>query len=169
MHGNGFIQVDIAPDVRMHVWDVWPDFPAQKVRTPIHNHTFSFTSRVIKGCLHNRIFRLVRGKEYRFYQTIRGQLQQTELSPVDFTTSIEVIREQIIDSGSTYQFPAGMFHESIPLDSPTITVMTITEQGAAGPGPFVLVPPNIEPDNDFNRYQYSEDELDALVLKALKA
>ena len=39
LHGNGFIQLDLGDDQRLHIWS--PDLPpAQRVSTQIHDHQF---------------------------------------------------------------------------------------------------------------------------------
>ena len=47
-HGNGFFQLDLYNEYRLHVWD--PAYPLpQKVATPIHDHRFAFESLVLYG------------------------------------------------------------------------------------------------------------------------
>jgi hypothetical protein len=45
VHGNGFIQVDLTADTRLHVWGD-KRIPRQNVYTPIHDHVFGFESTI---------------------------------------------------------------------------------------------------------------------------
>lgn len=49
LHGLGFIQLVLGANQRMHVWH--PDLPRRDcfAHSAVHNHRFSFTSRVLKG------------------------------------------------------------------------------------------------------------------------
>ena len=49
LHGLGFIQVVLGGNQRMHVWH--PELPRRNCYeySSVHNHRFSFTSRVLKG------------------------------------------------------------------------------------------------------------------------
>lgn len=49
LHGLGFIQLVLDGNQRMHVWH--PDLPRRNCaeHSAVHNHRFSFTSRVLKG------------------------------------------------------------------------------------------------------------------------
>lgn len=53
LHGLGFIQLVLGGNQRMHVWH--PDLPRRDCfqHSAIHNHRFSFTSRVLKGVQFN--------------------------------------------------------------------------------------------------------------------
>lgn len=54
LHGLGFIQLKLGGDQRMHVWH--PGLPRRDCYTDsaVHNHRFSFTSRVLKGTQMNQ-------------------------------------------------------------------------------------------------------------------
>lgn len=49
LHGLGFIQLVLGNDQRMHIWH--PDLPRRNCyeHSAVHNHRFSFISRVLKG------------------------------------------------------------------------------------------------------------------------
>jgi hypothetical protein len=166
LHGNGFIQVDIDPDTRLHVW--WPKAlpKAQHSPTPIHNHTYSFSSHVVKGHLTNLEYRLFPGDDYRVLRAVTRDGQDTRLDEGGMTTSAGVKTYRTYGPGDTYEWAAGAFHESRPATEIVITVMRKTAVGAAI-GPHVLCPKHVEPDNVFNRYTYAPDLLENLVLKAL--
>ena len=46
VHGNGFIQVDLTHDTRLHVWGD-KRIPRQNTYTPIHDHVFGFKSHLV--------------------------------------------------------------------------------------------------------------------------
>ena len=58
LHGLGFIQVKLPNSARMHVWH--PDLPRRSCYdfSSIHNHRFSFRSRVLIGQQINRRYRV---------------------------------------------------------------------------------------------------------------
>src|SRR5512146_542220 len=62
VHGNGFIQLDITPTVRLHLWGD-ARIPRQRVATTIHDHAFGFTSRVVLGSLNHRVVHLAPASE----------------------------------------------------------------------------------------------------------
>ena len=168
LHGNGFIQWDIDRDTRLHVWSNRFVPMAQAIRTPIHDHTFSFESHVIKGLLYNKVYRLVGGDRYKVYRAVTRHGEDTRL--VSDGMRVDLIEQggQAVHSGERYTFPAGMFHESIPMTDPVITVMRKTDKQVTA-APHVLVPAEMEPDNDFDRYQYSAETLTVAVFQALAA
>src|SRR4051812_43978314 len=47
VHPNGFIQLDLKPGLRLHVWDV--QIKAQEPPTPVHDHIFDMRSQVLLG------------------------------------------------------------------------------------------------------------------------
>lgn len=169
LHGNGFIQWDLGAGARLHVWSKRFVPTAQKVPTPIHDHTFSFESRVLKGMLYNKAYRLIGGADYRVFRAVPHKGEDTRLIGDDaMWVGVREHGSQIVGAGVSYTFPAGMFHESIPMTDPVITVMRKTDEGAAI-GRHVLVPVGTEPDNDFDRYQYDTAQLIEAVVLAIGA
>ena len=174
LHGNGFIQIDVRQHVRMHVWTPWTLVNAQKVHTPIHNHTFSFRSQIVKGTLRNQPYRVRFCERYQsthdVYLAVSRSGQDTRLALSSEWHVQARESDAVLDwsAGETYAFDAGEFHQSIPLTPVVITLMMKTSRDAAF-GPFVLAPHDVEPDNDFNRYQHSEETLHREVMAALLA
>jgi hypothetical protein len=166
LHGNGFIQVDIGPDLRLHVWSKKAP-QAQNVYTPIHNHSFSFLSRIIKGRLMNKVYQTCPGQSHKVYVAITRDHQDTRLEACGLTSGVLLETDHIYEAGADYSFPAGEFHESVPLENPTVTIMRKVAKHHLIL-PLVLVPRDIEPDNDFNRYRHGEEALDKIVMEALK-
>jgi hypothetical protein len=151
IHPNGYIQVDIDQVTRLHVW---PPAPIQQHPSvsPIHNHSFSFTSTVIFGRLTD-ISYLVFDEEqaraqYRVYTTEQANAIDTRLLGTPrYVTAIESrrIRHQ---AGETYSRSAREFHES-SAGGLTATILTKTEM--IGTPPAILVPAFVAPDEEYRR------------------
>lgn len=53
--GLGFIQLKVAPDMRLHFWvPEWPAIPGSA--TELHDHRYDFTSTVLKGCVEQEVY-----------------------------------------------------------------------------------------------------------------
>jgi hypothetical protein len=154
VHGNGFIQIDMGPKTRVHVFG-HPAIPRQRHATMIHDHRFGFHSLVVAGCLIN--------VDWRFHNTGRphthavcivreNQGEDTHLEMSDRTGWIEPVCLRAVSARESYTVAAGRFHESFA-NEPTVTFMTkvdcvIDHQPRVlcridGPGA----------DNSFNRYE----------------
>jgi hypothetical protein len=122
-HENGFIQLRIDINRRLHVW---PDEPIarQDPPMPIHDHRFDFESEVIVGRLEHIVYRTVapnanhpashlistvKGDEYVFHDKV--------CALVELSTTIH--------KGEMYHFNARTLHES-KARGLTATIMTKT-------------------------------------------
>lgn len=170
VHGNGFVQLDLSPSRRLHVWGD-PRVPRQTVPTQIHDYTFSFTSTVIRGQIINRTIRVREDGlgAYRLYTAEVNQGEDTRLVRNDdrrYRATISV--EELLEEGAIYTVDAGRFHETV---APWLCVTVIEKDGPTlaqgGPSPRVLVPVDLEPDNTFNRYSTPADVLWQIIYKAL--
>lgn len=161
VHGNGFIQVDLLEkDCRLHIWPE-PKLETQKVYTGIHNHNFSFTSKILLGTLLHIEYEGVKQSISGFhhvYKTIPRDREDKGLilaSPHRY--NLGKSRWFWLGQGSQYDFEYGKFHDSKGLGL-TATLMRkkkvepLTEV-------YVLCNYNEVPDNDFNRYQYTPEAL----------
>lgn len=170
VHGNGFIQIDLSPTVRLHVWGD-PRIPKQDTDTPIHDHTFGFTSYVLVGTLQNIVYEpcpLFREVSHQPHGIVSRQLEDTHLAPQGAPVQLVKARHEIINAGESYSMKPGEIHESIPIgvavsiivkDGPTFT------QGA--PSPLVFAPVGVQPDNEFNRYAHDSELLWSIVADAI--
>lgn len=161
VHANGFIQIDITPVVRLHVWgDV--RIPRQVVATPIHNHAFGFTSRVLAGTLNHRTYRVepsvASGQHlYRPHVARVRHGEDTILLPTGSVVTIVAEASQYIAPGESadavYSMEPGEFHKTVPLGS---AVSVIVKRGRTlsqgGSSPTVLVPVDVTPSNEFDRH-----------------
>ncbi len=164
VHGNGFIQLDLGEQKRLHIWG-HPAIPRQIVDTGIHDHRFDFTSTVIAGRLINARYHPGNATRYKIYtpQTREGEdtiLCETGASMMVANPTMIMVRE-----GEKYGMFARDFHESFT-DRPSATVMT--KLGSTHPeAPRVLVPLGKEPDNDFNRNVFENDFLWGIIKEVI--
>ncbi len=172
VHGNGFIQLDLDNATRLHIWGHL-DIPRQKVRSPIHDHVFSFTSTILVGRMVNIDYVPLPGFDYRVHVPEVREGEDTILRPTRTLTSPHPNRTCLIEEGTsrkTYKMPAFVFHETLT-DGPSATVIFkdgLTQaQGGSGL-PRVLVPTDLEPDNEFNRYDADPDLLWSIIKEVIE-
>lgn len=161
MHPNGFIQYPLNDGARLHIWS--PLLPeAQKVKTPIHDHTFDFMSIIIMGKLEHITYcetahKLAFGDDAVLDTTHLLWGAADVLQPTASAVGLEEADHLFLASGSRYTLQAGKFHESRG-HGLTATIMTKTALFAT-PWAYVAIPHGVEPDNTFRRDQYSHDYL----------
>lgn len=173
VHGNGFIQLDLTDRIRLHVWGN-PEVPQQKVRSPIHSHIFGFTSEIVVGRLVNVVYDFFNDidGDYRAYVPEIRIKEDTILVPTDDTGFIRPRYTELIVAGTSqthYKFAAHHIHETLT-DGPSATIITKdgqTQAQGAKMKPKVFIPINLEPDNDFNRYDADEDMLWYVIKRTL--
>jgi hypothetical protein len=153
VHGNGFLQLDIAPGVRLHIWG-HSALPRQRINTAIHNHRFDFESTIIAGRLVNVEY-VVNFHDPEFthemYTPQARDGEDTILVPVcdgGIGVSLETPNVRLLNVGDRYTMQAARFHETFS-DQPSATIMRKT--GITKVEPTVLVPKGVKPDNAFNR------------------
>lgn len=169
LHGNGFIQIDTGPRQRLHVFG-HPDAPRQKVPTPIHDHKFSFKSRIYSGALINAVWhfdaRLPHTHFVCGYEPSGKGGEDTRLIETDERGGLRLASMMIHTPGDQYRHSHGILHETFA-NEPTITVMDKTGFDETHK-PRVLCRIGLEPDNYFTRYDLDDDELWRMVADALR-
>lgn len=176
VHGNGFIQLDLTTNTRLHFWGE-PRIPRQKVATPIHNHVFDFSSQVLKGRIANLLYELATGpganlyRQYKVYEAFGRQGSDTALRDTGERLGAYVAEAEVMSEGETYTMKSGRFHETF-VSEPTVTVMTkrgpSLTQNPMGPRPQILLPINREPDNEFNRHDCNEWQMWCVILDMMQ-
>lgn len=160
VHGNGFIQIDVSPSQRVHVFG-HPSIPRQRFPTPVHSHRFGFYSVVLRGCLVNvdwKLHNVGRPHTHVACTTHVTQGEDTRLEPLDRTGWIEPTRTRTVCERESYTVSAGAFHESFA-NEPTVTHMTKTSM-LDNYEPLVLCRIGAGGvDNAFNRYEALPDGL----------
>lgn len=174
VHGNGFIQVDLTKDNRLHVWGD-KRIPRQNVYTPIHDHVFGFKSTIIVGRLFNIVYGY--GKQtfgdYRVYVPEIREGEDTVLKATTERVTIFPIRADLVDwqtRDKTYEMDPFIFHETF-VTEPTATIIQKTDLTMAQGNSFkprVLVKWGQDPDNEFNRYAYDDELLWRIVERVIK-
>lgn len=133
LHGLGFIQVVLSPTLRMHVWH--PDLPRRDCyeHSSVHNHRFSFRSRVLKGSLYNRRFQVEMvklGTGTHDLISHRGPRSEKggRLSEAIAECILHPGKLERYESGREYEMKALEYH-STPNDGKVITLMQKLEAG----------------------------------------
>jgi hypothetical protein len=175
VHGNGFIQLDLTEETRLHIWGD-PRIPRQKVSTQIHDHVFGFESTIIVGRLINVVYTAVPSKNGAFsvyIPEIRDR-EDTVLNDTMLRVDVAPVHTDVVqwhNMRALYTIRPFEFHESFAPDGPAATIITKdapTQAQGAEKAPRVLVPVGQEPDNEFNRYDADEDLLWKIIEETLK-
>ena len=168
-HGNGFFQLDLKTGYRLHVWD--PTAPrAQSVRTPIHDHRFSFESLILFGTQRHFEYRVIPTPEknlstHKIYEAKPRVRQDTLLTPTGVSVEASVSRRLYVPAGQVYSFQQHKFHET-PVNEYVVTLLKKTKEDP-NHAPRVLVPAGTEPDNDFTRYDMPTEHIWAIINEAV--
>lgn len=180
VHGNGFIQIDLDHERRLHIWG-HRDIPRQRTPSPIHDHIFGFISHILVGNIANVNYELTPSDKgpWHMYNPVVRNKEDTILEKMDdqrwdtkpLSTTI-VDADSSILYGKVYDIAPGVFHETFaPFPAATIIFKDgrTQAQGNDSDQPRVLVPVDDEPDNDFDRYGFDEDMLWDITFEVLKA
>lgn len=178
VHGNGFIQVDLPENKRLHVWG-HPDIPRQVESSQIHSHRFGFESTILVGSLVNAVYKqhvVVDRKEYMdselydVYEPVQRTAEDTvlikrEQAPI----SLSYPSLAIYKAGERYSMNPKEIHETF-VNQPTATLMTKLSVAPDDYKPEVFLPLGKTPDNGFNRYELdiNEDRLWRIVMDVLR-
>jgi hypothetical protein len=152
LHPNGFIQVNINDFRRINIWDESLP-PAQTINTPIHDHTFDFTSRIVAGTLIHIAYDFTQDQKGDFelwgvQPWLDGEETQLKKLP-GMRGNLSEFESLRLPAGYQYQFHAGWFHET-KHEGFTVTVMTKTRKNVTA-GARVAVPQGGSVDNTFVR------------------
>ena len=179
LHGLGFIQVELNPHQRLHVWH--PDLPRRTCfeHSQIHTHSFDFQSTVLVGEMLNHKhyegrlgsqvdvtdlpFTAYRHEGERTASGNRPWVQQP--GTVWLSSHIYTSR---VRAGEWYKMHGPDMHSTQPLgDGKVATLMTKTFTGHEPA--FSLVAEGIVPDADFDRFQLASEQLWTAVMEVLGA
>lgn len=156
VHGNGFIQLDLDPGRRLHIWG-HPDVRRQVVDTGIHDHRFAFVSRVLVGRVMNVEWGAVDydfapdnvSVTHKIYAPEVRDGEDTILRDTGHRVAAYPKFTRTVLVGQSYTMEPAEFHETVT-DRPSATLMRKTFERPELTA-RVLVPVAQEPDNDFNR------------------
>ncbi len=146
-HGNGFIQLYVAEERRLHVWH--PDLKPTVKNALIHDHRFNMAAFVLFGTLEHTSYEIVSDAKglYGAYSTTAEGNKAEPMQSLGSTRFHAQVREQFwLARNSRYYFAARKFHAT-SADEVTITIM---DKGPADGGPpRVIAPHNEQPDHAF--------------------
>lgn len=172
VHGNGFIQIDLKyhPGVRLHVFG-HPLIPKQRWPTPIHNHVYSFDSRILSGSLINLKYVIVdEAKTHRvctFDQPAPGEFD-TKLNDTGQEVALRQESVVLLRHGDEYSMTAGFFHETFT-NEPTVTIMKKRDPYLPDfTSGWVLCRIDQPVDNNFYRQAMDEEDLWTIVYESFK-
>lgn len=165
LHGLGFVQVQLEGNQRLHVWH--PELPRRACfkDSAIHDHRFNFTSRVIVGAQINHEYDLQRHDEGEFmlylHEGARTAGGGRPWTP-DGRANLVRAYSGVIVAGNDYNTQAYQYHRTEPGgDGRVATIMA--KRGDYPAGAHSTCTYGVEPDTDFDRYQWSPAKLWAIV------
>lgn len=126
LQGMGMFRLYLSREVRLHVWDA--RFVVPRVST-IHTHPWDFVSRIISGCLTNRLYEQSyppSGTHWR-QRIVCGPAATAGADMTEGEKKVEVALTLTSMTsyltGASYSQAADQIHETLP-SSGTVTVIT---------------------------------------------
>lgn len=168
IHPNGFIQLDISDNLRLHVWVKEP-LAKRKVDTPIHDHPFGFDSFVIYGQIGNVIYDVLPSTNgtYNVYQvmpytTIR---EDAPLERDKSSYELQRTKEFWTNEGERYHLEPYVFHET-KISDLSATIIRVAPFDSRIPA-RVLCHSSMSPDRLFDRYAVDQSVLWGVIEEVL--
>lgn len=171
LHGLGFLQLQLAANMRLHVWH--PDLPRRHcfADSSIHDHRFNFTSQVLVGTQINRQYHFEHAPDRSthtayFHEGARTKFGNRPWVP-DFELALTAETSvQVVPAGECYAMPSYVFHSTEPGgDGRVATLMTKVREGTYGAHSLCRI--GVMPDVDFDRKQLSTDRMWEFVADVL--
>ena len=170
LHGLGFIQVVLGNNQRLHVWH--PGLPRRNCykHSAIHNHRFSFTSRVLKGVQINQRcdIEIVKPETGSHFLISHNGPRSEKGGRLSYPVADVNITERKIENyaaGEEYFMPAYEYHHT-PCEGVVVTLMRKHDEGAIHANSICRR--GVDFHYDFDRFQLSPDALFSYVIAALK-
>lgn len=169
LHGLGFIQLVLPNRQRMHVWH--PELPRRNCyeHSAIHNHRFSFESRVLKGEQKNVRVELELAKDGTHdiisHNGPRSPKGGRESYPVA-TCNVFERGVETYGPGETYIMPVHAYHHT-PNTGIVVTLMTKLHESEIHANS--LIRRGVDFHMDFDRFQLSPARLFEFVVDALRS
>lgn len=171
LHGLGFVQVQLQGAQRLHVWH--PELPRRTCfeHSAIHDHRFGFASRALVGTQINHCYSMQRDDDGEFVLYLHeGKRQAGGGRPWTPDGRANFHREAFfsIHAGSDYNTMAYEYHRTEPGgDGRVATIMQ--KRGEHSAGAHSTCRYGIQPDTDFDRYQWPAARLWEVVRDVLLA
>lgn len=170
VHPNGFIQLNVLPDLRINVWPERLPLGHPGRVHPIHDHSFDLFSVIMVGKLTNITYELRQERwaspTHMLWQARKIDDINTQLVPIHSAKGdIRVLKMETFTPGQEYALTRNILHDSLPHG------LTMTLMWASDPDPVyapkVAVPLAVKPMNDFRRDAFPEDMLWDTIERAL--
>lgn len=178
IHPNGFIQLDLEPVAdtwhdshqvghsgaarRLHIWNPpGVKLPRQDTVHEIHDHVFDMRSTVVRGELWQRRYEFCVGglkvATHHLYRAVYGAKSDSRLEALDVYGIVRPVERYAVEEGMSYTQPASTFHDT---ETPVGCVVTVMEKtDIVATQAHVLIPKDVEPDNEFDRASAASSEL----------
>lgn len=169
LHGLGFIQLVLPANQRMHVWH--PDLPRRDCyeHSAIHNHRFSFMSRVLKGVQKNIRVDLELAREGTHAIISHNGPRSDKGGRLSYPVAECNVHERPAESyrpGEEYFMPMHEYHHT-PNEGIVVTLMRKMEESSIHANSVIRK--GVDFHYDFDRFQLSPERLFDFVVEALKS
>ncbi|WP_414155754.1 hypothetical protein [Pseudomonas sp. BNK-43-a] len=171
LHGLGFVQVQLQGDQRLHVWH--PELPRRSCfeHSAIHDHRFNFVSRILVGKQINHCYDMRRLDDGEFVLYLHeGARQAGGGRPWTPDGRANMVHHSTctIAAGDVYTTRAYEYHRTEPGgDGRVATIMQ--KRGEYPAGAHSTCRYGVQPDTDFDRYQWPAARLWEVVREVLLA
>jgi hypothetical protein len=153
VHPNGFLQLNLPNDRRLHIWPEEP-LPQSNPLLPIHDHTFAFESTILTGKLSNitrEVIPIPDGPSclYEIYPFLAGRGHNPFIRADSQHYDTYITEEATYRPGDVYEFPPFVLHETVP-EGCTATVIkhrNVDKERRAR----VVCPRDLSPDGSYRR------------------
>jgi len=167
LHGLGFIQLVLPANQRLHVWH--PDLPRRHCyeHSSIHNHRFSFKSRVLIGVQKNVRVDLELVTEGAYDIISHNGPRSDKGGRLSYPVAVCNVHSRSIEEykpGEEYFVPMHEYHYT-PNSGVVVTLIQKVEESLIHANS--LCRRGVEFHYDFDRFQLSPDQLFGYVLEAL--
>ena len=175
VHGNGFIQLDLNDQWRMHFWS--DAIPRQDPHTPIHDHVFGFTSWILKGSLTQVEYVKARRHEAPAQPFNAYTYQSVARGGRGFDAALEKINgpRTWLREGVRSRFHAGESYTMAPLEihetiahGPSVSLIQKDAPTFQQGGPAPTIYSTRMPDNRFRREGFDSAFLWRLIADILE-
>lgn len=168
LHGLGFIQVVLPGNQRLHVWH--PDLPRRNCydHSAIHNHRFSFDSRVLKGVQRNVRVDLELAKDGTHTVISHNGPRSDKGGRLSYPVAQCNVHDREVElygPGQSYHMPMHEYHHT-PNDGIVITVMQKLDESSIHANSVIRTGHDFH--YDFDRFQLSPEQLYAYVVEAFR-
>jgi hypothetical protein len=156
-HGNGFIQLPLSANKRLHVWDRHLP-PIEDHNATIHDHTWKMRSQVLAGRLEHRTYDArVHGTfaietPWTIFELEGTQSGRSKPKADGYPCSLTLTGTYEMSSGSSYFFDRNKLHESYSVADRTVTIIEKFPEPDDFKFPRVVAPRGQRPVDAFDEH-----------------